>query len=99
MLTDVLAPTLGRNAPELAARPAVGTPDHGSELLRSYADAGAREILLWPIHDPINQLRPVRRNSCARALCNRGTRTVGPGRVAAGAQSSIGRRRYRTRSG
>jgi alkanesulfonate monooxygenase SsuD/methylene tetrahydromethanopterin reductase-like flavin-dependent oxidoreductase (luciferase family) len=57
MLTEVLAPALGRQAPELAARLPVGTPDHCIELLRSYAEAGAQQILLWPVHDPINQLR------------------------------------------
>jgi alkanesulfonate monooxygenase SsuD/methylene tetrahydromethanopterin reductase-like flavin-dependent oxidoreductase (luciferase family) len=55
-LAEVLAPTLGRQAHELAARLPVGTPDHCIELLRSYAAAGAQQILLWPIHDPINQL-------------------------------------------
>jgi alkanesulfonate monooxygenase SsuD/methylene tetrahydromethanopterin reductase-like flavin-dependent oxidoreductase (luciferase family) len=57
MLTEVLAPTLGRQAHELAARLPVGTPDHCIELLRSYADAGAQQVLLWPVHDPINQLQ------------------------------------------
>jgi alkanesulfonate monooxygenase SsuD/methylene tetrahydromethanopterin reductase-like flavin-dependent oxidoreductase (luciferase family) len=56
LLTDVLAPTLGRNADELAARLPVGTPDHCIELLRAYAAVGAQQILLWPIQDPINQL-------------------------------------------
>jgi alkanesulfonate monooxygenase SsuD/methylene tetrahydromethanopterin reductase-like flavin-dependent oxidoreductase (luciferase family) len=56
MLTEVLAPALGRQAHELAPRLPVGTPDHCIELLRSYAAAGAQQILLWPIHDPINQL-------------------------------------------
>jgi alkanesulfonate monooxygenase SsuD/methylene tetrahydromethanopterin reductase-like flavin-dependent oxidoreductase (luciferase family) len=57
MLTEVLAPTLRRPADELAVRLAVGTPEHCIELLRTYADAGAQQILLWPIHDPIDQLR------------------------------------------
>ena len=57
MLTEVLAPTLGKQAHELAARLPVGPPDHCIELLRSYATAGAQQILLWPIDDPINQLR------------------------------------------
>lgn len=57
ILTDVLAPILGRDAHELAARLPIGTPDHCLGLLRAYADAGAQQILLWPIHDPINQLR------------------------------------------
>lgn len=56
LLTDVLAPALGRSPEELAVRLPIGTPDHCIELLRSYADAGARQILLWPVHDPINQL-------------------------------------------
>jgi alkanesulfonate monooxygenase SsuD/methylene tetrahydromethanopterin reductase-like flavin-dependent oxidoreductase (luciferase family) len=57
MLTEVLAPTLGKQAHELAARLPVGPPDHCIELLRRYATAGAQQILLWPIDDPINQLR------------------------------------------
>jgi alkanesulfonate monooxygenase SsuD/methylene tetrahydromethanopterin reductase-like flavin-dependent oxidoreductase (luciferase family) len=56
MLAEVLAPTLGRQAHELAAQLPVGTPDHCIELMRSYAAAGAQQVLLWPIHDPITQL-------------------------------------------
>ncbi|HSK96044.1 MAG TPA: LLM class flavin-dependent oxidoreductase [Euzebyales bacterium] len=57
MLTEVLAPVLGRDADELAARLPIGTPDHCIALLRGYAAAGAQQVLLWPIHDPIDQLR------------------------------------------
>lgn len=56
LLRDVLAPALGRDAGELAARLPIGTPEHCVDVLQAYADAGARQVLLWPISDPIDQL-------------------------------------------
>ena len=56
LLADVLAPTLGRDPDLLAAQLPVGVPEHCAEVLRRYAAAGAREIYLWPVRDPINQL-------------------------------------------
>ncbi|HSK95324.1 MAG TPA: LLM class flavin-dependent oxidoreductase [Euzebyales bacterium] len=56
VLTEVLAPALGRDAHDLAGRLPVGTPDHCIRLLRGYAAAGAQQVLLWPVHDPITQL-------------------------------------------
>jgi alkanesulfonate monooxygenase SsuD/methylene tetrahydromethanopterin reductase-like flavin-dependent oxidoreductase (luciferase family) len=56
LLDDVLAPVLGRDAGELAQRLPIGPTHHCIELLSGYAAAGAQEILLWPIHDPIGQL-------------------------------------------
>lgn len=57
VLTEVLVPLLGRSADDLAAHLPVGTPEHCQQLLASYARAGARRILLWPLRDPIDQLR------------------------------------------
>lgn len=56
LLRDVLAPALGRDAGELAARLPIGPPEHCVDVLQAYADAGARQVLLWPISDPIDQL-------------------------------------------
>ena len=56
VLQDVLAPLLGRDPAGLAAQLPVGSPEHCIELLTAYAAAGARRILLWPVHDPHRQL-------------------------------------------
>jgi alkanesulfonate monooxygenase SsuD/methylene tetrahydromethanopterin reductase-like flavin-dependent oxidoreductase (luciferase family) len=56
LVSETLAPLLGRDRGELLAQLPIGTPDHCVELLDAYADAGARTILLWPINDPIQQL-------------------------------------------
>lgn len=55
VLTDVLAPALKRDPAKLAHLP-IGSPQHCSEVLAGYADAGAREVLLWPIRDNLHQL-------------------------------------------
>ena len=55
VLTDVLAPTLNRDPAQLAHLP-VGSAQHCSETLAAYADAGAREVLLWPVRDAVRQL-------------------------------------------
>ena len=56
LLEDLLAPLLGRDPGELAARLPVGTPEHCVRLLGNYAAAGARQVLLWPLRDPLAQL-------------------------------------------
>jgi len=56
LASETLAPLLGRDAGELLAQLPIGTPEHCVELLDAYAEAGARTILLWPVHDPIQQL-------------------------------------------
>lgn len=56
LLHDVLGPVLRRSADELAAQLPIGPPEHCTELLRAYAAAGARQVLLWPVRDPIDQL-------------------------------------------
>jgi hypothetical protein len=57
LVHDVLAPVLGREPDALSAQLPIGTPEHCVGLLREYADVGAQQILLWPIKDPIDQLR------------------------------------------
>jgi alkanesulfonate monooxygenase SsuD/methylene tetrahydromethanopterin reductase-like flavin-dependent oxidoreductase (luciferase family) len=56
IIADVLGPVLKRSADELAAQLPIGPPEHCITLLRDYADAGAQQVLLWPINDPIEQL-------------------------------------------
>jgi alkanesulfonate monooxygenase SsuD/methylene tetrahydromethanopterin reductase-like flavin-dependent oxidoreductase (luciferase family) len=56
LVSETLAPLLGRDPGELLAQLPIGTPEHCVELLDAYAEAGARTILLWPIRDPIQQL-------------------------------------------
>jgi alkanesulfonate monooxygenase SsuD/methylene tetrahydromethanopterin reductase-like flavin-dependent oxidoreductase (luciferase family) len=56
VLTDVLAPILKRDPGQLADQLPIGSPDHCIELLSAYQDAGAQQLLLWPIRDPVHQL-------------------------------------------
>jgi alkanesulfonate monooxygenase SsuD/methylene tetrahydromethanopterin reductase-like flavin-dependent oxidoreductase (luciferase family) len=56
LLEDVLAPILKRDPQQLATQLPIGPPDHCIELLSAYQDAGAQQVLLWPIHDPVHQL-------------------------------------------
>ncbi len=58
LLADVLAPTLGRDPASLRHLP-IGSAEHCSQALDAYAAAGAREVLLWPVRDPILQLERV----------------------------------------
>jgi alkanesulfonate monooxygenase SsuD/methylene tetrahydromethanopterin reductase-like flavin-dependent oxidoreductase (luciferase family) len=55
VLNDVLAPTLHRDPGKLGHLP-IGSARHCSEALAAYAEAGAREVLLWPIRDALRQL-------------------------------------------
>jgi alkanesulfonate monooxygenase SsuD/methylene tetrahydromethanopterin reductase-like flavin-dependent oxidoreductase (luciferase family) len=55
MLNDVLAPTLNR-APETLGDLPVGSPQQCAEAVAAYAEAGAREVLLWPLRDSLEQL-------------------------------------------
>jgi alkanesulfonate monooxygenase SsuD/methylene tetrahydromethanopterin reductase-like flavin-dependent oxidoreductase (luciferase family) len=52
---DVLAPALGRDPEQLPELP-IGSVQHCAEVLAGYADAGAREVLLWPVRDSVRQL-------------------------------------------
>ena len=56
---DVLAPVLGRDPASLAHLP-IGSAEHCAEALARYAGAGAREVLLWPVRDPVGQLERCR---------------------------------------
>lgn len=57
LISDVLAPLLGRDAEELANWLPIGSPEHCIDLLGAYADAGTQQVLLWPIKDPLDQLQ------------------------------------------
>jgi alkanesulfonate monooxygenase SsuD/methylene tetrahydromethanopterin reductase-like flavin-dependent oxidoreductase (luciferase family) len=56
VLSDVLAPLLGRDPDALASQLPVGSAEHCAGLLDAYAAAGAQRVLLWPVADPIAQL-------------------------------------------
>jgi alkanesulfonate monooxygenase SsuD/methylene tetrahydromethanopterin reductase-like flavin-dependent oxidoreductase (luciferase family) len=56
LLHGLLGPLLGRDPEELRAQLPIGSAEHGIALLERYAAAGAQQVLLWPIHDPIEQL-------------------------------------------
>jgi len=55
VLVDVLAPTLGRD-PETLRHLPIGSAGHCAEALAAYAEAGADEVLVWPVRDPVRQL-------------------------------------------
>jgi alkanesulfonate monooxygenase SsuD/methylene tetrahydromethanopterin reductase-like flavin-dependent oxidoreductase (luciferase family) len=55
LVDDVLAPTLKRDSALLAHLP-IGGLEHCAEALAAYAEAGAREVLVWPLRDPVRQL-------------------------------------------
>ena len=59
VLTDVLAPVLGRDPDALRERVCIGPPEHSAELLSRYADAGCRRVYLWPLADEARQLELV----------------------------------------
>ena len=58
VLNDVLAPTLNRDPGDLRHLP-IGSPEHCSQALADYAAVRAREVLLWPIRDPLVQLERI----------------------------------------
>lgn len=57
VLRDVVAPTVRRSPDELRGRLPIGTPDRVAELVQAYAAAGLGELLVWPVADPVTQLR------------------------------------------
>jgi alkanesulfonate monooxygenase SsuD/methylene tetrahydromethanopterin reductase-like flavin-dependent oxidoreductase (luciferase family) len=59
VVDELLAPLLGRDPGELAARLPVGSPEHCARVLSDYAAAGAGTVLLWPVRDPLHQLELV----------------------------------------
>jgi alkanesulfonate monooxygenase SsuD/methylene tetrahydromethanopterin reductase-like flavin-dependent oxidoreductase (luciferase family) len=56
--TRVLGPALKRD-PELLADLPVGSRAHCVEVLARYAEAGAGEVLVWPVRDAVHQLELV----------------------------------------
>jgi alkanesulfonate monooxygenase SsuD/methylene tetrahydromethanopterin reductase-like flavin-dependent oxidoreductase (luciferase family) len=56
VVAERLAPLLGRTADDLIPRCAVGTADDVRERIQEFADAGARQIHLWPAADPLEQI-------------------------------------------
>lgn len=56
LLRDVLGPILQRDPEALQAQLPVGTVEHCVRLLDRYGAAGAQQMLLWPVHDPIDQI-------------------------------------------
>jgi alkanesulfonate monooxygenase SsuD/methylene tetrahydromethanopterin reductase-like flavin-dependent oxidoreductase (luciferase family) len=55
IIVDVLAPTLNRDPDSLRHLP-IGTAQYCAEVLAAYADAGANELLIWPVRDTLHQL-------------------------------------------
>jgi alkanesulfonate monooxygenase SsuD/methylene tetrahydromethanopterin reductase-like flavin-dependent oxidoreductase (luciferase family) len=61
MLTDVLAPMLGRPAEELRSAPLlIGPAAVCAERLAAWAEAGAQRIFVWPLGDELAQLERFR---------------------------------------
>jgi alkanesulfonate monooxygenase SsuD/methylene tetrahydromethanopterin reductase-like flavin-dependent oxidoreductase (luciferase family) len=58
LVADVLAPALNRDPSQLPDLP-IGSAQRCAEVLAGYAEAGAREVLLWPIRDGVRQLERV----------------------------------------
>jgi alkanesulfonate monooxygenase SsuD/methylene tetrahydromethanopterin reductase-like flavin-dependent oxidoreductase (luciferase family) len=59
VLAEVLGPILQRAPDQLRAQLPVGPSDHCVALLRRYAEAGAHQVLLWPVRDPVAQLERI----------------------------------------
>ena len=56
VLTEILAPILKRDPDELRSQVCVGPPEHCTELLSRYAEAGCERVYLWPLGDEARQL-------------------------------------------
>ena len=58
VLTDVLAPLVGRPVEELRdlALP-IGSAEQCAERISAYRDAGAQRVFVWPLADDVEQLR------------------------------------------
>ena len=52
-----LASMLDRDPAVLAQQVLVGSADHCAAILGSYADVGVATVFIWPVGDPVNQLR------------------------------------------
>jgi alkanesulfonate monooxygenase SsuD/methylene tetrahydromethanopterin reductase-like flavin-dependent oxidoreductase (luciferase family) len=56
VLSDVLAPLLGRDPEALRERVCVGSAEQCAELLTRYARAGCERVHLWPLGDEPRQI-------------------------------------------
>lgn len=56
VLQEILPGILHRDPDQLAGQLPIGPADRCIDLLDSYERAGAHQILLWPIRDPLRQL-------------------------------------------
>jgi alkanesulfonate monooxygenase SsuD/methylene tetrahydromethanopterin reductase-like flavin-dependent oxidoreductase (luciferase family) len=56
VLTEVLAPTLGRPPDQLRERLLVGSASECVDKLVRYEAAGAERVLVWPVGDGLHQL-------------------------------------------
>jgi alkanesulfonate monooxygenase SsuD/methylene tetrahydromethanopterin reductase-like flavin-dependent oxidoreductase (luciferase family) len=54
---EMVATMLRRDPGELSKQVPIGSREHCVELLRAYAAAGVGTLFLWPVHDPVGQLR------------------------------------------
>ncbi|MDZ5619645.1 LLM class flavin-dependent oxidoreductase [Nocardioides sp. HM23] len=54
---EALGAMLNRDPAELAPQVLVGDADHCRAILQDYADAGVGTTFLWPLGDPVTQLR------------------------------------------
>ncbi|GAA3540557.1 LLM class flavin-dependent oxidoreductase [Aeromicrobium flavum] len=57
VLTDFVAPGLGRDPATLRGRVCIGSAESCAELLAEYAAHGCRRVHFWPVADEPNQLR------------------------------------------
>lgn len=56
VLTDLVAPGLGRDPETLRGRVCIGPASACAELLSAYAEQGCRRVHFWPVADEVNQL-------------------------------------------
>ena len=62
VLTEVLAPTLGRPPEQLRERLLVGSASECVDRLARFESAGAERVLIWPVGDELHQLETVPRH-------------------------------------
>jgi alkanesulfonate monooxygenase SsuD/methylene tetrahydromethanopterin reductase-like flavin-dependent oxidoreductase (luciferase family) len=48
---------LDRDPAVLAEQVLIGSADHCAAILGSYAEVGVKTVFIWPVGDPVNQLR------------------------------------------
>ena len=56
VLSDVVAPMLGRDPDVLRDQLCIGPAQKCAELLSRYAQAGCERVHLWPLHDEPRQI-------------------------------------------